>query len=143
MNSLHSDVKLTLGDQFGQRVAARLTDGNDNLPHEVAERLKAVRMLALSRRKLLKTETAAAVVSQGVSAALQKGGERFGLWIRLGALLPLVALVAGLVSIEFLQDDQWATEVASVDAELLVDELPPAAYTDPGFLPYLRASGRD
>ena len=47
------------------------------------------------------------------------------------------------MAIELIQDDFWADEVASVDAELLTDELPPSAYTDPGFAQYLRSSGRD
>ena len=61
----------------------------------------------------------------------------------MAAIIPLVALVVGFVAIELVQDDFWADEIASVDAELLTDELPPEAYTDPGFAQYLRSSGRD
>jgi hypothetical protein len=36
-----------------------------------------------------------------------------------------------------------ASEIAAVDAELLTDELPPAAYTDPGFLQFLRSNNAE
>ncbi|OYU44069.1 MAG: hypothetical protein CFE44_14925 [Burkholderiales bacterium PBB4] len=132
-----------LEERFGRRVAARLSDSSDHLPHEISERLKAARMMALSKRNVVKVETAGRAIGFGSTAALQAGGERFGWWGRLAASLPLFALVAGLAAIEVLQDDFWANEVASIDAELLTDELPPSAYTDPGFTQYLRSTGRD
>ena len=55
-------------------------------------------------------------------------------------MLPLLVLVAGLVMI-----DNWAVReqvlaAAEIDAQLLADDLPPAAYSDPGFGEYLRNS---
>ena len=49
-------------------------------------------------------------------------------------------LLVGLIAI-----DQWMTReqvltAAEIDAQLLSDDLPPAAYTDPGFAEYLRGS---
>jgi hypothetical protein len=41
------------------------------------------------------------------------------------------------------QSDRRATELAEVDAALLTDELPPAAYADPGFLQFLKTGGGD
>jgi hypothetical protein len=52
--------------------------------------------------------------------------------------LPLITLVVGLVAINVIQNDNRANEVAEVDAALLTDDLPPSAYTDPGFLQYLK-----
>ena len=40
------------------------------------------------------------------------------------------------------QDEATAAEIAAVDAALLTDDLPPAAYTDPGFVQYLKASAQ-
>jgi hypothetical protein len=54
------------------------------------------------------------------------------------SVLPLVALVAGLVAISVWQEEDRTAEVADVDAALLTDELPPAAYTDPGFAQFLK-----
>ena len=143
MNNTRQLSAVNAEDRFGKRVTARLSDTSDNLPHEISERLKAGRMMALSKRNILKFESATSALSLGSTAALQPGGEKFSWWSRLAATLPLIALVAGLMAIELIQDDFWADEVASVDAELLTDELPPSAYTDPGFAQYLRSSGRD
>lgn len=143
MNTARRTLAASAEDRFGQRVAYRLSDASDDLPHEISERLKAARMMALSKRNVTKTETASAVVSLGQTAVLHLGGEKFNWWGRMAAIIPLVALVVGFVAIELVQDDFWADEIASVDAELLTDELPPEAYTDPGFAQYLRSSGRD
>jgi hypothetical protein len=37
-----------------------------------------------------------------------------------------------------MQDDNRAEELAAIDSALLTDDLPPAAYTDPGFAQYLK-----
>ena len=143
MNTAHPSSTISTEERFGRRLSQRLSESSDQLPHEISERLKAARMMALSKRNVVKVETAESAVRLGASVALQSGGERFGWWGRLAAILPLFALIAGLATIEVLQDDFWANEVASIDAELLTDELPPAAYTDPGFAQYLRSVGRD
>lgn len=143
MNATQIISAMSAEDRFGKLIIARLSDAGDNLPHEITERLKATRMMALSKRNVLKLESAGKTLSFGSSAALQAGGEKFSWWGRLAATISLFALVVGLMTIELVQDNFWADEIASVDAELLTDELPPAAYTDPGFAQYLRSSGRD
>lgn len=120
-------------EQFGRCVAARLTAGSLDLPHDSAERLRAARVQALSRRKVVQLRTAAAVVAAGGAAVL--GG---GWWTRVASIAPLVALVVGLVTVSILQEERRTSELADVDAALLTDELPPAAYTDPGFLQFLK-----
>jgi len=130
---------LTNEDLFGKSVTSRLSEGADVLPHEITERLKAARALAVSRRKIVSAQAAVQVSISGGEAALNFGdGE--GWWNRLASVLPLVALVVGLISIGVLQDEMRATEIAEIDAELLIDDLPPQAYTDPGFAQYLRAN---
>ncbi len=143
MNTARQASVLSTEDMFGQRFASRLSDACDDIPHEISERLKASRMVALSKRNVLKLETASSVTSYGPVASLQMGGESFNWWGRIGAVLPLVALIAGLLTIQLVQDEFWADEIASVDTELLTDELPPTAYTDPGFTQFLRTTGRD
>ena len=39
-------------DLLGRRVAARLSEGTQQLPHEVSERLRAARVRAVANRKL-------------------------------------------------------------------------------------------
>lgn len=130
----------SLQDRYGRKVAARLNEGAADLPYDISERLRAARMQALACRKLPQARTAAAVAISGNGATLTLGDEGLNLWSRLAAALPLIALIAGLVAISLIQDDSRAREMAEVDAALLTDDLPPAAYTDPGFLQYLKAA---
>lgn len=125
-----------LQDQFGRQVAARLTAGAAELPYEVTERLRAARMQAIARRKWIRTQAQPALA---VTGGVTLGEERIGLWGRIGSALPLVALVAGLVLIHTIENDRRATELAEVDAALLTDDLPPAAYADPGFAQFLKS----
>ena len=127
-------------DRFGLKVAARLSQGLTDLPHDVSERLRASRVQALAHRKLARTQTAATVVASGGAATLTFGDEGLGWWGRIASALPLIALAAGLIAINVMQNNHRAAEVAEVDVALLTDDLPPAAYTDPGFLQFLNSS---
>lgn len=136
MNTTLSTSSDVLEEQFGRRVAARLSAGNLELSHEVGERLRAARVQAVARRKVAaELRAAPVVVRSGRAAAL--GG---GWWTRIGSVVPLVALVAGLVAISVMQEDSRTNELAEVDSALLTDDLPPAAYTDPGFAQFLKTS---
>ena len=133
-----------LQDRFGARLAARLSDGTGALPYDVSERLRAARMQAMSKRKLARLQTSPAVVSSGGgTATLGFGDDRWSLWGRLAAALPMVALVVGMVVIKVVQDDNRASELAEVDVALLSDNLPPSAYTDPGFVQFLRTGASE
>lgn len=138
-------------DQYGQRVAARLEEGvagltrdrgsPAGLPYEIAERLRAARMQALAHRKRVAgLRTAASVSSAGAAASLT-ADEEFSVWHLAAFALPVIALVAGLVLIHTVQNENRANEVAEVDAALLTDDLPPAAYADPGFVQFLKQAG--
>lgn len=122
-------------DRFGREIAARLS-ADDGMSHEVSERLRAARVRALARRKV----SAPRAVAVG-GGALAMEAERFGFWGRFASALPLVMLAAGLVAINVIQNENRAAEVAEVDAALLTDDLPPAAYADPGFIQYLSTTG--
>lgn len=128
-------------DRFGRAVAARLDAGVDELPHDVRERLRAARMQALQQRKRVAAQHAAPVLRNGGGTATLMPPDRLGFWGRLGSVLPLVLLAAGLVLIHTIESDLRATELAEVDAALLTDDLPPDAYTDPGFVQFLRTHG--
>ena len=140
MTTIDAPQGATPADRFGRRVAARLSDAAAELPHEVNEQLRAARMQALARRKLAAQRSGpTAVLGRAGGATLGLGSDGPGLWNRVASALPLLALVAGLVLIHEIEDDRRASEVAEVDAALLVDDLPPAAYADPGFMQYLKA----
>jgi hypothetical protein len=130
-------------DLFGRRVAARLSEGAAGLPYEVSERLRAARTQAMARRKRVAALQTATSVSASGGAATVTGDEKFSLWQFAASALPILALVAGLVFIHAVQNERRASEVAEVDAALLTDDLPPAAYADPGFIQFLKQSGKE
>lgn len=125
-----------LADQFGRAVARRLSAGTDEMSYEARERLRAARVRALAARK--QEELAPVTVGRGGAATL---GGRPSWFNRIASVLPLVVLVAGLVFLHTFQTERRASELAEVDAALLTDDLPPAAYADPGFVQFLKAGG--
>lgn len=134
-------------DRFAQRVAARLSSGTDDLPYDISERLRASRMQALAKRKKTvapaRIAASAATANGGGTATLGQGGsEGGGWWSALVSAVPLMALVVGLVMINIAQDESSTNDVAEVDAALLTDDLPPAAYADPGFVQFLKTSAQ-
>ncbi|NMM75697.1 hypothetical protein B2J86_01885 [Acidovorax sp. SRB_14] len=130
-------------DRFARRVTARLDQGAGELPYDVSERLRAARMQALAKRKKPAPvhQPAPAVVPLGASAALGWGSEGGSWWRSVLSAVPVMALLAGLVIINFAQDEYGTAEVVAVDAALLTDDLPPAAYADPGFVQFLKTGG--
>ena len=140
--------------RYARRVAAGLSARALQIEHHVEERLRVARERALDRARL--AAAAATAPQQAASAlALAGAGGAAGLawggatddsdppqswWQRLGMLLPLLALVAGLVLIQYQHSRLRTAAVAAVDVDLLVDELPPRAYGDPGFVEFLKTS---
>lgn len=133
-------------ERFALRVTARLSSGTDELPYDISERLRASRMQALAKRKVAapvrRTAPATVVIGAGSTATLGRGNEGGGWWNALVSAIPLLALVVGLVVINTAQDELSANDVAEVDAALLTDDLPPAAYADPGFVQFLKTSAQ-
>lgn len=138
-NSKHHQAEL-LQARLGLKIASRLSDASDALPHDITERLRHARTQAVSRRKVPAAAPADVWLQSGTSAVLGRSGSGPGLsWSqRLSAALPVLALVVGLVAIDAMLKDRVARELASVDAALLMDDLPPAAYADPGFRQFLK-----
>ncbi|MBC7681585.1 MAG: DUF3619 family protein [Ferruginibacter sp.] len=136
---------LSAQDSFARNVTARLSEGSAVLPHDISERLRIARMQALAHRKQLVMRSTTVVASQGGGTATltfggQNGSDRPSGWNRFAAILPLVALVAGLLTIYVVQNDIRADELAEVDTALLTDDLPTVAYTDPGFVEFLKTN---
>ena len=138
MTNSHQYQAEILQDRYGLRVAARLSAGAAELPHDISERLRVARAQAVTRRKVHKLAGAASVLSSGGAAILGSGDEGLTWWGRIASALPLLALAVGLVTINVIQNDNFAKELAAVDAALLVDDLPPAAYADPGFAQFIK-----
>jgi hypothetical protein len=115
------------------KVRHALNENLDQLPASATDRLAAARALALSRKK-----ADAPVGKQArrplfnVEAWITPGG-----LARLGVVVPLVALVAGLAGVYQFEQQQRIAELAALDAAVLSDELPLTAYLDHGFNAYL------
>lgn len=124
--------------RFGMRVGGLLSERAQRTPHDVAERLRVAREQALARARASKLVTASGdtvVGTAGRSAVLG----RQPMWLfRFASVVPLVLLVAGMVLIDEWHDRAQIEAAADVDAALLTDELPPTAYSDAGFVEYLK-----
>ncbi len=135
-----SDVQ---ADHLARQVAAQLDQGLRELPHDISERLRAARTRAVAARRQPALVLATGARVQKGTLVLEGGPEKMRFWGWMGSIIPLVALVLGLFVIHSLQNDWRADELASVDTALLTDELPTTAYTDPGFLRFIRAGSTE
>ena len=129
-------------DTFGRRITARLSEANDHLPHDVAERLRAARVQAVEKRKQVLLRSATTVFHNGNSGVLSASypGGHSSWWQKLGSFGLLFVLVCGLYTISLVQDEIRASELADIDTAILIDDLPPAAYRDVGFSQFLKNS---
>lgn len=134
----------TLQLRYASRVAARLTEQSEQATHDVDERLRFARDTALARARALRaaqpSHAMAASVGPAGALALGSGGPPSSpWWVKLATALPLLALVGGLVLIQNQHVRAQIEAAAEIDFDLLADELPPAAYGDPGFLEFLKS----
>lgn len=129
------------------RLTAALTERTTNLSPDVAERLRFAREQALARARAVRTATVAqpdTVVTSGPALTLGGGPKQAsGWWMQLAVLVPLAALLGGLVLIQNLHDRNQIAAAAEIDASLLADDLPPSAYSDPGFVEFLKTPHDD
>ena len=134
--ALHPQDPATLEARFALRVAARLSERSTDMPHDLSERLRFAREQALERARVARRAEAATSTVTLEGGALAMIG---GWWPRVATALPMLALAAGLVFVHSEQNDEQARAAAEIDAALLADDLPPDAYTDRGFLEFLKA----
>ncbi len=127
------------------RLASHLNAGLEQLPHDVSERLRVARERSIDRARALRklsAQTAGSEMSGRGGVAALAGPPSW--WLRLASVLPLAVLVGGLLLIQQRYTEEQISAAAEVDAALLVDELPPQAYSDPGFAEFLRTpAGRE
>lgn len=135
MNRPNTAAQVAQAEIFARRVTARLTESEADLDYDITERLRAGREQALARRKVVTMPAIARQPQQ--EAATAPSGKR-NWWRAAVSAVPLSAMVAGLAFFNGVQADEGASAMAEYDATLLADELPPNAYTDPGFTQYLK-----
>lgn len=125
------------------RMTARLTEHAAELPQDITERLRFAREQALQRAQAARStavQAAPASESNGNGTLALGGGRQggSGWWVQLAALVPLIALLAGLVLIQRMHNQNQIAAAAEIDASILADDLPPAAYSDPGFVEFVK-----
>ena len=125
--------------RLAARLAVGLSASFDGLPHDVAERLRFARDQALARARQARLAAPAGVTVVSARGAAVLGG-LVPWWQRAASVLPLFALVAGLFVIDHWAVREQVVAAADFDAQLLADDLPPAAYSDPGFAEFIRST---
>ena len=124
-----------LESRFARNIAARLSERAENVAPEIGERLRFARDKALEAGRVARSN--AEVQSAGGGTAIL-GFSSSPWWQRIATVLPLAALVGGLMLISDWQTRSQISVAAEVDAALLGDDLPINAYRDPGFVEYLK-----
>lgn len=125
--------------RFALRVTAGLTEHSRELGADIDERLRFAREKALEHARAARHAELAPAMGSTRSGAALLGWAGSGWWLRVASVLPVLALVAGLMLIERWQASAQVTVATEVDAALLTDELPPQAYSDTGFVEFLKA----
>ena len=120
--------------RLGSHLSRLLDESSQRLPDGVEERLRVAREQALGKARF--EQRPSGVVSLGGGAI---GWLAAGWWPRVFALVPILALVAGLISIEQHHRDAQINAAVEIDSALLTDEAPLAAYRDAGFVEFLKS----
>jgi hypothetical protein len=153
--------------RFALRLSARLDQGAQSVPHDISERLRVAREQAMRSGRearaaaLAPVVAPASVVNVSAGSLSAAGVGHSGNWNesryarasdhgrrlddsptswgwRLASTLPVIALVAGLWGIHRYDQQEQVQAATDVDMALLADDLPPAAYSDPGFAEFLK-----
>lgn len=146
-----ASTAVDLQARLGARLAGALSLQAEALPHDIQARLRFAREQALQRAQFARSTRTERVRATGASAQLL-GAPTLSLaggpaqapgkptwWLRAAGLLPLLVLVAGLMAIPTVRDQERVATAAAIDADLLADNLPPEAWSDPGFAEFLRS----
>ncbi len=121
------------------RVALELTralsESTRQMPHDISERLRVAREAAL---RVQKPEAAQTWIQSGQAALMHGSGDTGPKWARWALWLPVLVLACGIYLIQAAHQQSQVSAAADVDAILLADDLPPDAYSDAGFLEFLK-----
>lgn len=124
--------------RLGMRVAGWLSATTALISPDATERLRFAREQAMARARQQRLAAAPAAARTGAATLAMSGPPTW--WLRTLSVLPLLLLVAGLGLVQHWSQREQMLDAADVDAVLLADDLPPGAYSDPGFAEYLRSA---
>lgn len=130
---------------FAYKVRHALNETLDDLPASTTDRLAAARQAAMARKKAhVPARLAQRAARPGFAGNIGQlmSSFNFPAMGRAGAIIPLLALVAGLAGVYQYEQERRIAELAELDAAVLSDELPLTAYLDHGFNQYLAQRGQ-
>ena len=125
-------------DELGARIAGLLAESADELPAEQRDALAAARRQALARHRAVMEKAPA--LEPAWASTVSGITERSVMGVRY--VLPLAALILGLVGIVYMHTGSVPSEIADIDAGLLTDELPINAFLDQSLDSWLKRSQR-
>jgi Protein of unknown function (DUF3619) len=129
---------------FALRLVAALTEHQAQAtPVDIDVRLRFAHDRALAVARQARTVSTTAPATIGVSGGVAVLGgppDTTPWWLRLGSLVPLAVLLAGLALIDSHYTRSQIEAAAEVDAAILADDLPPEAYRDQGFVEFLKTA---
>jgi len=147
MNQLNSSspavVREAAQARFAHRIIEHLNEDANCISPDISERLRFAREQAIERAVAARSPAGAEPRVGSTSGGAALLGGMSGWWVRVASVLPLIALVCGLVLIQQLQTRAQISVAAEVDAALLADDLPPTAYGDAGFVEFLKTPPRE
>ena len=131
--------------EFTFQIRRALDDSASALPYRVTLRLSAARRAALGRMPVARAQALSrarfsfAPAVAGMPAGFGGHEETVPLWMRVTmSILPLIIVVVGLAAISVWNDTANADETVDIDAAMLTDDVPIAAYADRGFGVFLK-----
>lgn len=130
--------------RFAMRIAAALSERQRvDADADIDTRLRFAREQALAVARQSRGALAGAPAVAGISggaAVLGRGPGSNPWWLRLGSLVPLAVLLAGLALIDSHYARSQIDAAVEVDSAILADALPPEAYRDQGFVEFLKTA---
>lgn len=125
--------------ELGRKLARHLTNGLTSLDSKTLSGLQAARKQALAKYAQPKPVFGLTWTTPGGKLG-HASGHRHG--FRYIAWVPVLALVVGLLAMNYWQTSQQQNDVAEIDARLLAADLPIHAYLDPEFDQWLDNSSQ-
>jgi hypothetical protein len=118
-------------DELASRIARLLDEGTEKLSPHSRDSLAKAREAALARYSGQRQT----VTEPAWASAIGNFTERSVFGVRY--LIPLMALVLGLIGVVYVQTNAVTPRIAEIDMGLLTDELPIDAYLDKDFESWL------
>lgn len=137
---IHLNSAEALETRVAMRLVAALTEHQlDATTPDIDARLSFAREQAMAAAHKAQRVPAPFILgSVGGAAVLGGGADATSWWLRLGSLVPLAVLLAGLALIDNHYTRSQIDAAADVDTAILSDDLPPEAYRDRGFVEFLK-----